>query len=71
MFCCKRCVLSSGNLKQTHWDYERATQKGRYRNPVEREQTHSETTDGTKKAVHHDVIRSNPANPIEYAQSRP
>ena len=70
-FCRECCVPTKvWHAKRTHREHE-GTTKSRYRNPVEREQSHSETADRTKQAVDHDIIRNDPANPIEYAQSCP
>jgi hypothetical protein len=59
-----------GHIKGTYRNYERTANHG-YGNPVECDQTHSETADRTKEAVYDDIIWSDPAHPIEHAESCP
>jgi len=63
-------VYRNGHVNPTYRSHERTTY-GRYRNPVECEQTHSEAADRTKEVVHDDIIRSDPTHPIEHAKSGP
>lgn len=62
--------MYAGVSKKAYRNYERIANYS-HLGPVECDQTHPEAADGTEKAVYNYVIGSNPANPIEYAESGP
>jgi hypothetical protein len=64
------CCVARGRIKKTYRNYER-TANFSYLGPVECDQAHPEAADGTEEAVYDNVIRRNPANPIEHAEPGP